>query len=82
MIIGVSFVLLETIKDAPASVGNQSSRLCRGRHRTVSAAASRRHVDASLELFAIWTKQTRERYEREESSPRARRLFADGGSLV
>ena len=47
----------------------------------MSAAASRRHVDASLELFALWTKQTRERYEREESSPRARRLFADGGSI-
>ena len=37
---------------ASATAGNQSSRLCRGRHCTVSAEASRRHVDVSLDLFA------------------------------
>ena len=37
---------------ASATAGNLSYDCARGRHRTVSAAASRRHVDASLDLFA------------------------------
>ena len=37
---------------ASATAGNLSCDCARGRHRTVSAAASRRHVDASLDLFA------------------------------
>ena len=37
---------------ASATAGNLSYDCARGRHRTVSAAASRRHVDASLGLFA------------------------------
>ena len=36
---------------ASATAGNLSYDCARGRHRTVSAAASRRHVDASLDLF-------------------------------
>ena len=35
-----------------ATAGNLSYDCARGRHLTVSAAASRRHVDASLDLFA------------------------------
>ena len=37
---------------ASATAGNLSYDCARGRHRTVSAAASRRHVDAFLDLFA------------------------------
>lgn len=37
---------------ASATAGNLSYDCARGRHCTVSAAASRRHVDASLDLFA------------------------------
>ena len=37
---------------ASVTAGNLSYDCARGRHRTVSAAASRRHVDASLDLFA------------------------------
>ena len=36
---------------ASATAGNLSYDCARGRHCTVSAAASRRHVDASLDLF-------------------------------
>ena len=36
---------------ASATAGNLSYDCARGRHRTVSAAASRRHVDASLDSF-------------------------------
>ena len=36
---------------ASATAGNLSYDCARGRHRTVSAAASRRHVDAFLDLF-------------------------------
>ena len=36
---------------ASAAAGNLSYDCARGRHCTVSAAASRRHVDASLDLF-------------------------------
>ena len=36
---------------ASATAGNLSYDFARGRHFTVSAAASRRHVDASLDLF-------------------------------
>ena len=36
---------------ASATAGNFSYDFARGRHCTVSAAASRRHVDASLDLF-------------------------------
>merc|ERR1711998_535026 len=37
---------------ASATAGNLSYDCARGRHRAVSAAASRRHVDASLDFFA------------------------------
>jgi hypothetical protein len=37
---------------ASAAAGNLGYDCARGRHRTVSAAASRRHVDASLDSFA------------------------------
>merc|ERR1712167_167395 len=47
---------------ASATAGNFSYGCARGRHRTVSAAASRRHVDASLDLFA-------------RKSPRSLRIF-------
>ena len=36
---------------ASATAGNLSYDCAQGRHRTVSAAASRRHVDASLDSF-------------------------------
>ena len=36
---------------ASAAAGNLSYDCARGRHCTVNAAASRRHVDASLDLF-------------------------------
>ena len=36
---------------ASAAAGNLSYDCARGRHRTASAAASRRHVDASLDLL-------------------------------
>jgi hypothetical protein len=45
----------------------------RGRHCTVSAGASRRHVDAFLDLFTRESPRTShlERFIREESSQRA-----------
>ena len=70
---------------ASATAGNLSYDYARGRHCTVSAAASRRHVDAFLDLF------TREResprtwrdlsvYQRRELSARAAFFFVDGGT--
>ena len=40
------------VGDPENRAGNLSYDCARGIHRTVSAAASRRHVDASLDLFA------------------------------
>ena len=59
---------------ASAAAGNLSYDCARGRHCTVSAAASRRHVDASLDLFTrksprIW------RYLLEKRALSARRLI-------
>ena len=66
---------------ASATAGNLSYDCARGRHRTVSAAASRRHVDASLDLFA----RKSPRSLRDSAGKRAlsaRRLFfVDGGSI-
>ena len=66
---------------ASATAGNHSYDCARGRHRTVSAAASRRHVDASLDLFA----RKSPRSLRDSAGKRtlsARRLFfVDGGSI-
>ena len=41
----------QDLLDQSAAAGNLSYDCARGRHCTVSAAASRRHVDASLDLF-------------------------------
>ena len=60
---------------ASATAGNLSYDCARGRHRTVSAAASRRHVDASLDLFARKKPAKLERFSREESSQRAPLFF-------
>ena len=69
---------------ASATAGNLSYDCARGRHRTVSAAASRRHVDASLDLFA----RKSPRSLRDSAGKRAlsaRRLFffvgGGGGSV-
>ena len=66
---------------ASATAGNLSYDCARGRHCTVSAAASRRHVDASLDLFTrksprIW----RDLSEKRALSAR-RLIFVDGGSI-
>ena len=59
---------------ASATAGNLSCDCARGRHRTVSAAASRRHVDASLDLFARKSPRSlRDLAEKRALS--ARRLF-------
>ena len=42
----------ETQQDLEKCEAFLSCDCARGTHRTVSAAASRRHVDASLDLFA------------------------------
>ena len=65
---------------ASATAGNHSYDCARGRHRTVSAAASRRHVDAFLDLFTRESPRL-ERFIREESSQRAPPYFVDGGSI-
>ena len=54
--------------------GNPSYDCARGRHCTVSAAASRRHVDAFLDLFTRESPRL-ERFIREESSQRAPPFF-------
>ena len=57
---------------ASATAGNLSYDCARGRHRTVSAAASRRHVDASLDLFSQEKAHVAgEIYQRRELSARA-----------
>ena len=63
-----------------ATAGNLSYDCARGRHLTVSAAASRRHVDASLDLFTRKSPRTWRdlSFIREESSLSARRLFFCG----
>ena len=65
---------------ASATAGNLSYDCARGRHCTVSAAASRRHVDAFLDLFTRESPRL-ERFIREESSQRAPPFFVDGGSI-
>ena len=59
---------------ASATAGNLSYDCARGRHCTVSAAASRRHVDAFLDLFTRESPRL-ERFIREESSQRAPPFF-------
>ena len=59
---------------ASATAGNLSYDFARGRHCTVSAAASRRHVDAFLDLFTRESPRL-ERFIREESSQRAPPFF-------
>ena len=57
---------------ASATAGNLSYDCARGRHCTVSAAASRRHVDAFLDLLVYKRKPTPgEIYQRRELSARA-----------
>ena len=61
---------------ASATAGNLSYDCARGRHCTVSAAASRRHVDAFLDLFTSYKRKPThlERfisYQRRELSARA-----------
>ena len=59
---------------ASATAGNLSYDCARGRHCTVSAAASRRHVDAFLDLFTRESPRTwRDLSEKRALS--ARRLF-------
>ena len=59
---------------ASATAGNLSYDCARGRYRTVSAAASRRHVDAFLDLFTRESPRTwRDLSEKRALS--ARRLF-------
>ena len=65
---------------ASATAGNLSYDCARGRHCTVSAAASRRHVDAFLDLFTRESPRL-ERFIREESSQRAPPFFVDIGGL-
>mgnify|MGYP006960671526 CR=1 FL=1 len=65
---------------ASATAGNLSCDCARGRHRAVSAAmsaaASRRHVDASFDLFARKKNHVAgERLSREECSQRALPFF-------
>ena len=63
---------------ASATAGNLSYDCARGRHRTVSAAASRRHVDASLDLFARKSPQhanARELYAQKASKGAFRRFL-------
>ena len=55
---------------ASATAGNQSSRLCRGRHWIVSAEASRRHVDVPFDLFKETSTRRRDK-RRGELSARA-----------
>ena len=71
---------------ASATPGNLSYDFARGRHCTVSAAASRRHVDASLDLFARKSPRSLRvlaeiRVQRRELSARAAFFFVDGGSI-
>ena len=63
---------------ASATAGNLSYDCARGRHCTVSAAASRRHVDASLDLFTRKSPRSHvpgEIYQRRELSARAAFFF-------
>ena len=62
---------------ASATAGNLSYDCARGRHCTVSAAASRRHVDASLDLFTRKSPRTW-RDLSEKRALGARRLFFCG----
>ena len=66
---------------ASATAGNLSYDFARGRHCTVSAAASRRHVDASLDLF---TRKSPRRWRdlSEKKALSARRLFFVGGGSI
>ena len=64
---------------ASATAGNLSYDCARGRHCTVSAAASRRHVDASLDLFARKSPRSlRDLAGKRALSACARRLFFCG----
>ena len=66
---------------ASATAGNLSYDCARGRHCTVSAAASRRHVDAFLDLFTRESPRTwRDLSEKRALSAR-RLFFVDGGSI-
>jgi len=65
---------------ASATAGNLSYNCARGRHRTVSAAASRRHVDASLDLFARKSPRSLRDLAEERALSARRLLFVDGGS--
>jgi hypothetical protein len=56
---------------ASAAAGNLSYDCARGRHCTVSAAASRRHVDASLDLFTRKSPRVHPRIWRDLSEKRA-----------
>ena len=53
---------------ASATAGNLSYDCARGRHCTVSAAASRRHVDASLDLFTRKSPRSWRDFQRREVS--------------
>ena len=72
---------------ASATAGNLSYDCARGRHCTVSAAASRRHVDAFLLFGFVYKRKPThlERFIREESSQRVlarAAFFVDGGSIT
>ena len=70
---------------ASAAAGNLSYDCARGRHCTVSAAASRGHVDVSLDLLARKSQRKSPRswrYLAEKGALSARRLlFVNGGSI-
>ena len=67
---------------ASATAGNLSYDFARGRHCTVSAAASRRHVDASLDLFTRKSPRSwRDLSEKRALSARRSFFFVDGESI-
>ena len=66
---------------ASATAGNLSYDCARGRHRTVSAAASRRHVDASLDLFARKSPRSLRDLAGKRALSARRLFFVDGGSI-
>ena len=66
---------------ASATAGNLSYDCARGRHCTVSAAASRRHVDASLDLFARKSPRSLRDLAGKRALSARRLFFVDGGSI-
>ena len=66
---------------ASATAGDLSCECSRGRHRTVSAAASRRHVDASLDLFARKSPRSLRDLAGKRALSARRLFFVDGGSI-